>query len=112
MSEIPKVSVIIPIYRVEPYIERCARSLMEQTMRECIEFIFINDATPDGSMRLLKQVLDDYPARASQIRIINHNENKGIAYTRSEGIKEAKGQYIGWCDSDDCVSQYSSSSLR
>lgn len=96
-----KVSVIVPVYNVEQYIERCARSLMEQTMKEGIEFIFINDCTPDGSMEVLQRVIAEYPNRRNQIRILSHSENKGIAYTRGEGIRESKGEYIGWCDSDD-----------
>lgn len=96
-----KISVIIPVYNVERYIERCARSLMEQTMKEGIEFIFINDCTPDKSMDVLERVIAEYPDRKKQVHIIHHFENKGIAFTRGEGIKEAKGEYIGWCDSDD-----------
>lgn len=96
-----KVSVIIPVYNVEKYIERCARSLMVQTMKDEIEFIFINDCTPDDSMNRLKRVVAEYPNRKNQVRIIDHSENKGIAYTRGEGIREAQGVYIGWCDSDD-----------
>lgn len=96
-----RVSVIVPIYKVELYIERCVRSLMEQTMNSDIEFIFINDCTPDGSMDVLCRVIAEYPKRAEQVRIINHSENRGIAYTRAEGIREARGEYLGWCDSDD-----------
>ena len=53
----PKVSVIIPIYNAERYIERCVRSLMEQTMKKNIEFIFVNDCTPDKSITLLKNII-------------------------------------------------------
>lgn len=96
-----KVSVIIPIYKVEPLIERCVRSLMEQTMKESIEFLFINDATPDRSMEVLSRVIAEYPERKEQIRILHNPYNLGISETRKRGITEAHGKYIGWCDSDD-----------
>lgn len=98
----PKVSVIIPIYNVEPYIERCIRSLFEQTL-ESMEYIFINDYTPDNSMEILKNVLMDYPKRIEQIKIINQPHNKGAAKAREDGIKAATGEYIIHCDSDDWV---------
>ena len=66
------VSVIIPVYRVEAYIERCARSLMEQTLEE-VEFIFVDDCSPDGSMGVLERVLKDYPERQGQDQILHHD---------------------------------------
>lgn len=98
----PKVSVIIPVYNVEPYIERCARSLFEQTLEE-IEYIFVNDCTPDASMRILQNVLEDYAQRKNQIIIINQPYNMGAAKAREDGIKAAQGEYIIHCDSDDWV---------
>lgn len=96
------VSVIVPIYNVEKYIERCARSLFEQTMKD-IEYIFVNDCTPDKSIVILKQVLSDYPHRLNQVKIINHASNKGLPQARKTGILEASGDYIIHCDSDDWV---------
>lgn len=98
----PKVSVIIPVYNVEPYIERCARSLFEQTLEE-IEYIFVNDCTPDASMRILQNVLEDYAQRKNQIITINQPYNMGAAKAREVGIKAATGEYIIHCDSDDWV---------
>ena len=98
----PKVSVIILVYRVEAYIERCARSLFAQTLDD-IEYIFVNDATPDRSMDILYRVIDDFPQRKSSIRIINNEENRGQAYSRKRGIEAASGLYIIHCDSDDWV---------
>ena len=95
-----KVSVIVLVYNVEAYIERCARSLFEQTL-DLIEYIFINDCSPDHSMEILRNVICEYPNRQSQIHIINHIENMGAAYSREEGIKFANGEYIIHCDSDD-----------
>ena len=61
----PKVSVIIPVYGVEKYIERCARSLFKQTLDD-IEYLFIDDCTPDDSVDVLRNVLEEYPNRKSQ----------------------------------------------
>lgn len=96
-----KITIIIPIYKVEHYIERCVRSLMEQTMAEGLEFLFINDCSPDRSMEILRRVISEYPARQSQIRIIDNVRNLGVSETRKLGVREAKGEYIGWCDADD-----------
>lgn len=102
-SDMIKVSVIVPIYGVEKYIQRCVHSLMRQTMKDCIEFIFVNDATPDNSMQLLSEVLDCYPQRKNQVKIIEHTENKGLAVTRVTGLMAARGEYVAHCDSDDWV---------
>ena len=104
MSEINAIgiSVIIPIYNVELYIERCVRSLMEQTL-ENIEFIFVNDCTPDKSMIILQRVLEEYPVRKEKVKIIEHKQNKGIAATRNTGLKYVSGQYIIDCDRDDWI---------
>lgn len=96
-----KLSIIVPIYNVERLIERCVRSLMEQTIKEGVEFVFINDGTPDNSMQILNRVISEYPDRKDQIRIFHNHKNLGISETRKRGIAEAQGEYIGWCDSDD-----------
>lgn len=98
----PKVSVIIPVYGVEKYIERCARSLFEQTLDD-IEFIFVDDCTKDNSIAVLQGVLADYPQRQSQTRILRHDVNKGLPAARHTGIVVATGEYIAHCDSDDWV---------
>lgn len=69
-----KVSVIVPIYKAEQFIERCVRSLMEQSMKDDIEFVFVNDCTPDQSMQILERVINDYPERNNQIVIWNNPE--------------------------------------
>ena len=98
----PKVSVIIPVYGVEKYIERCARSLFEQTLED-IEFIFVDDCTPDSSINILECIIDQYPNRKDQIRIVRHEKNAGLPIARQTGIKNATGDYIAHCDSDDWV---------
>lgn len=97
-----KISVIVPIYNVSKFIERCIRSLFEQTLQD-IEYIFVNDCTPDNSMQILANVLEDYPNRKAYVRILNHEKNQGLACSRIDGIKIAKGKYIIHCDSDDWV---------
>lgn len=99
----PKVSVIVPIYNVEKYIERCVRSLMEQTLDD-IEYIFVNDATPDRSMEVLNRVIDEYPQRKPYVTIFTHENNKGQSSARNLGIKNSTGKYIFFVDSDDEIS--------
>lgn len=98
----PKVSVIIPVYGVEKYIERCARSLFEQTLDD-IEYLFIDDCTPDKSIDVLKRILNEYPQRQSQVHIHKMDRNSGQAAVREWGMRNAKGEYIIQCDSDDWV---------
>lgn len=99
---VPKVSVIIPVYGAERYIERCARSLFGQTLDD-IEFIFVNDKTPDRSMDVLQEVLMEYPHRKSQVKIIEMPVNSGVAAARTAGMKAMTGEYMIHCDPDDWV---------
>ena len=96
----PKVSILVPIYGVEKFIERCAISLFEQTFDD-IEYIFVNDCTPDKSIDILKEVLEKYPYRKSQVQIINHEVNKGVSAARNTGIENVNGSYILQVDGDD-----------
>lgn len=98
----PKVSVVIPVYNVEKYIERCARSLFEQTLDD-IEYIFVNDCTPDKSIEILCQILEEYSNRKRQVKIINHSVNTGQSGARRDGMKATTGDYIIHCDADDWV---------
>ncbi|MFI3266776.1 MAG: glycosyltransferase [Rikenellaceae bacterium] len=97
-----KVSVIIPVYGVEKYIEKCARSLFEQTL-EHIEYIFVDDCTVDNSIAILNAVLEQYPLRKPHVKIIKHKQNLGAAVARKNGIMAARGEYITHCDGDDWV---------
>lgn len=96
----PKVSVIVPVYGVEKYIDKCIKSLFSQTFDD-IEYIIVNDCTKDSSMEIVSRVLEEYPNRRKQVQIINHEENKGLMYTRRTGYKNATGDYFIFCDSDD-----------
>lgn len=97
-----KISVIVPVYNVEEYIERCVCSLMEQTMED-IEYIFVDDASPDSSITILKDCIERYPQRKSQTKIIAHGFNKGLPAARNSGLEVACGEYVFHCDSDDYV---------
>ncbi len=96
----PQISVIIPIHNVEQYIERCARSLFEQTLQD-IEYIFVNDCTPDRSIQVLLRVMEDYPNRKPFVKIINNEMNQGVSCSRINGMKAATSKYIIHCDTDD-----------
>lgn len=97
-----KVSVIVPVYNAAEYIERCVRSLMSQTLRE-IEYVFIDDCSTDGSMEVLERTLAEYPDRAGDVRIVRHETNKGVSRSRIDGLDNATGDYLIFCDSDDWV---------
>ena len=96
----PEVSVIVLVYKVEKYIERCARRLFGQTLQN-IEYIFVDDCSPDGSMEVLERVLEDFPQRRGQVKILRNEVNRGQAYSRRRGVEAATGEYIIHCDSDD-----------
>ena len=96
----PAVSVIVLVYNVEKYIEQCARSLFEQTLGD-LEYVFVDDCTPDSSMAILERVMDDYPNRRSQVKIFHNDVNRGQAFSRRRGVEASTGDYIIHCDSDD-----------
>lgn len=98
----PKISVIVPVYKVEKYIEKCVCSLMEQTLDD-IEYIFVDDCSPDNSIKILETTLERYPHRVANVRIIHHDVNKGLTSARNSGLAVARGEYIAHCDSDDWV---------
>lgn len=97
------ISVLIPIYNVGNYIERCARSLMEQTIKDEIEFIFINDGSSDNSIEILEKIITNYKEREEQVKILHQPSNLGLSNARLRGILESTGTYIINCDSDDWV---------
>lgn len=97
-----KVSVIIPIYGVELFIEHCAESLLNQTL-DNVEYIFVDDASRDNSIEILQSVLERYPDKKVFCRIISHEQNQGLPSARNTGLLNATGDYIFHCDSDDYV---------
>ena len=98
----PAVSVIIPVYKVEPYIARSARALFSQTMQD-LEFIFIDDCTPDASIAVMQEVLQEFPERKEQVVVYRMPHNSGQAAVRLQGHALARGEYVIHCDSDDAV---------
>jgi glycosyltransferase involved in cell wall biosynthesis len=98
----PLVSICVPIYGVEKYIERCAVTLFEQTY-ENIEYIFVNDCTKDNSISFLEEVISRYPARTSAVRIITHDKNRGLAAARNTTVENSTGEFILHVDSDDYI---------
>ena len=98
MKKNVKVSIIVPCYKVEEYLPRCLDTLMNQTLEE-IEAICINDGSPDNCLNILKEYKEKY---GNKIVIID-KENEGVWKGRHDGIKIAKGKYIGFVDSDDYV---------
>lgn len=98
----PKISIIIPIYNVEKFIGQCAHSLFKQTLDD-LEYIFINDCTLDNSIDILYDILEDYPHRKAQVKILHNKFNLGQSKTRQRGVMAATGDYVIHCDSDDWV---------
>lgn len=98
----PLVSIIVPVYGVEKYIARCAKSVLEQTY-ENIEFIFVNDCTKDNSIKVLEDTVRQYPQRVKAVHIVNHEHNMGLAAARNTGVAAAQGEYLMHVDSDDYI---------
>ena len=97
MNEI-KVSIIITMYNVEKYIEKCLNSILNQTLKD-IEIIIINDKSTDNSISIVKKLAKT----DKRIILLENNKNLGAGKTRNKGLKVAKGEYIAFVDSDDFV---------
>lgn len=91
----PKVSVIVPVYKVEKYLPECIESILAQTFTD-FELILVDDGSPDNSGK----ICDDYASRDPRIRVF-HKENGGVSSARNLGIKNAQSDYIAFLDSDD-----------
>ena len=94
----PKVSVVIPIYNVEPYLRKCLDSVCNQTLPE-IEIICVNDCSPDNSLAIVKE----YAKNDNRIKIIDFKQNQGVAVARNKAMAQAKGEFIGFVDPDDWI---------
>lgn len=92
-----KVSIIVPVYKVEKYLERCVESLLRQTLKE-IEIILVDDGSPD----LCPELCDAYASRYENVRVI-HKKNAGLGMARNTGLEVAVGEYVAFVDSDDYV---------
>lgn len=100
-----KISIIVPCYNVEKYISECLDSILKQKLKE-IEIICINDGSTDDTL----EIINSYKEKYSNIKIINQS-NQGISIARNIGMKYAKGKYIYFVDSDDCLANNNSLSL-
>ena len=94
----PKISVIVPVYNVENYIEKCLKSLVNQTMHD-IEIIIVNDGSKDNSKNIVKSFEEKYPEKIVYLE----KENGGLSDARNYAMPYAKGEYIAFLDSDDYV---------
>ena len=88
-----KVTIGMPVYGVEKYIEGCAESLFSQTYKD-IEYVFCDDCSPDKSIDVLQKVMERHPERASHIRIIQNERNKGSGGTRRHLLSEIRTEYF------------------
>ena len=93
-----KVSVIIPVYNVESYVEECIRSVQEQTLSD-IEIICIDDRGSDNSIQIIEKLAE----KDKRISIFSNDRNEGLAKSRNEGLSKARGEYIYFLDSDDMI---------
>ena len=98
----PTVSILVPIYGVEKYIEQCAETLFQQSFAD-IEYVFVNDCTKDRSVEILQQTIDRFSERKSQVILIQHEHNKGLGGARHTAFAASRGRYIMHVDSDDLL---------
>lgn len=97
---LPKVSIIVPVYNVENYLAKCLDSLVKQTL-ENIEVLVVNDGSKDGSQKIIEQYAQQYPEKIKPF----FKENGGLSDARNFGIDRATGDFIGFVDSDDYVTE-------
>lgn len=97
-----KISIIVPVYKVEDYISECIQSIMKQTYKEEIECIIVDDCTPDRSIKIATGLIAQYKGNIS-FKIIKHKKNAGLSVARNTGIKESTGDYLFFIDSDDYI---------
>ena len=95
-----KITIIIPVYNVEPYIEDCLKSVAAQTYNGDIECIIVNDCTPDNSCAIIEEFIGKYNGNI-KFKLLHHKENRGLSAARNTGIYAATGEYIYFLDSDD-----------
>ena len=100
MNKLPFISIIIPVYGVEPYIEDCIRSVMAQDYQGPIECILVDDCGLDRSMEIAREVINANSSSV-QFRIVRHEQNRGLSAARNTGMREAQGDYCYMLDSDD-----------
>ena len=95
-----KVSVIVPVYNTELYLERCLNSILNQTFKD-IELIIVNDNSNDNSHKIIETFINEN----NNIKYIDNKENKGVSNCRNEAIKISSGEYLLFVDSDDYLEE-------
>ena len=96
------VTILMPIYKVEQYLEKTLDSVFTQTY-PYLDYVFVNDCSPDNSLQVLKDAIARYQIESNRYTIINHIQNEGIAVSRTDCIANAKGDYVYFVDSDDWI---------
>ena len=96
----PKVSICVPLYNAEKYLEKSATSVFNQTLDD-LEFVFVDDSSTDSSVALLNKVIDRYPALGNRVKLITHSKNKGPGEARKTALMAATGDYVYFPDADD-----------
>ena len=99
MQNQPLISVIVPVYNVEKYLEKCVESILSQTYQN-LEILLIDDSSKDNSGKLC----DDFAKKDSRIRVI-HKENGGLSDARNHGIDNSNGEWLTFIDSDDFITK-------
>lgn len=98
----PLVSILVPFYNVEKYVGKCVESLFNQTYSN-IEYVFVDDCSPDNSLKIIKDMIDEFNIPSERYNIVIHKTNMGISTSRNDCITNAKGDYILFIDSDDWI---------
>ena len=104
ITNMKKVSVIVPMYNVEKVISRCVQSLFTQTLKD-FEVVFVNDCSRDNTITVLSELHRAYERDDIQVKIVNHEKNAGVAAARNTGLNNASGEYIYYVDSDDYIAE-------
>lgn len=97
------VSIVVPVYNVEPYIKACLESIASQSYKDSIECIIVDDCGTDDSIRIVERFIEGYNGPID-FRIVSHEKNKGISCARNTGLQESNGRYVIFIDSDDWIS--------
>ncbi|MGL4853604.1 MAG: glycosyltransferase family 2 protein [Phocaeicola sp.] len=102
MQKNKRVSIIIPVYNVEPYIERCIKSVLSQNFPN-IEMVLVDDCSPDNSMKIAQKVIEESNFGGT-VKLVSHKINGGLSAARNTGINASSGDYLYFLDSDDAIS--------
>jgi glycosyltransferase involved in cell wall biosynthesis len=102
MGDNISVTILMPIYKVEQYLEKTLASIFTQTY-PYLDYVFVNDCSPDNSLQVLKDTMGKYQIEENRYTIVSHAQNEGIAVSRTDCIANAKGDYVYFVDSDDWI---------